>query len=434
MAPTERLVAAGFAGKLVAGRYKLERMLGAGAVGEVWLAEHLQLRKRYALKILDARIATPEIVARFEREAVAAANVTHPAIAAGTDFGRDEDGTFFLVLEYVAGQSLRKTIKEGPLPPARALEIARRILGAAGAAHAKGVVHRDLKPENVMLADQASRAPESGPPSDARTAVKVLDFGIAKVDPKQLDTRESVPPPGKNLTRAGRVYGTPVYMPPEQAHGEIVDERADLYAIGVIVFEMITGKLPFEGEPLEAVAHQLAEVAPALETKAPAGVTITPELETFVARLLERSRDARPADVPAALALLEAAERSLSATPDEATAAAPAVAAPTAKPSARLLAWARPRRAWVAGAIALVLLAPLLFVMLRGGAPTTDEEEDARPRRKPAAAAHAPSTSVSASASAAPSASTSAAPKPTSVTKKSSGNEKGFGKLKGLFK
>jgi len=422
MAPTERLVAAGFTGKVVAGRYKLDRMLGAGAVGEVWLAEHVHMRKRYAMKLLDARIATPEIVARFEREAVAAANVVHPSVAAGTDFGRDEDGAFFLVLEYVEGRSLRAVIKEGPISPARALHIARQVLGAAGAAHAKGVVHRDLKPENVMLAEKEGADPRAPRPKDV---IKVLDFGIAKVDPATLGTKASIPPPpGNKLTRAGAVYGTPIYMAPEQALGESVDARADLYAVGVIVFELIAGKPPFEGEPLEVLAHQVNEDSPALSSKT--NVPITPEIDAFVAALLTRERDKRPADVAAALALLDEAERSLATALT--TPAEPIVPPKPPFPRKRLL--------WI-GAAALLLIVPLAIV-LATRAPVEDEPTEARPKRRPPALTASPSTSVSASASVSASSSSSAVAsanttaKPATAGKKS--NEKGFGKLKGLFK
>lgn len=422
MSPTERLVAAGFTGKVVAGRYKLERMLGAGAVGEVWLAEHVHMRKRYAMKLIDARIATPEIAMRFEREAVAAANIVHPAIAVGTDFGRDEDGAFFLVLEYVEGRSLRALIKEGPISPARALHIARQVLGAAGAAHQKGVVHRDLKPENVMLAEKEGADPRAPRPKDV---VKVLDFGIAKVDPKTLGTKPSIPPPGgtSNLTRAGTVYGTPIYMAPEQALGESVDARADLYAVGVILFELITGKPPFEGEPLEVIAHQVNEDSPALSTRTKE--PITRELDAFVAALLSRDRDKRPADVPAALALLDEAERSL---------AAPTLTEPVKIVPAPVR---RKRLPWiVAGAATLVLLPLLIFFVTRTPS-VEDEESDAKPKKKHVAAvapSPSPSPSPSVSASATASSSASVAKSQTASKKSSGGNEKGFGKLKGLFK
>src|SRR5262249_36019087 len=138
-------------GQIVTDRYRIEKTLGEGAMGAVYLVEHVQLRKHYAMKILHREIASPEIIARFEREAVAAANIPLPGIAAATDFGRLDDGSFFLVLEYVPGHSLREAMNSGPMLPRRALVIVRQILLALDAAHSKGVVHRDIKPDNVML-------------------------------------------------------------------------------------------------------------------------------------------------------------------------------------------------------------------------------------------------------------------------------------------
>jgi serine/threonine protein kinase len=426
MAPTERLVAAGYTGKLVAGRYKLERMLGAGAVGEVWLAEHIHMRKRYALKLLDPRIATPEITARFEREAVAAANIMHPSVVAGTDFGKDEDGSFFLVLEYVNGVSLRKLIEAGPVTPKRALGIARQVLQAVGAAHVKGVVHRDLKPENVMIVERDDIDPRVATSKDT---IKVLDFGIAKVDPNSVASRKSVPPP-ENLTRAGTVWGTPTYMAPEQAVGEPVDARADIYAVGVVIYEMITGKPPFEGEPLEVIAHQVNEDAPPLAKKAPADTQLTPELEATVGALLRRPRDERPADVNAAITLIDAAERSLGT--------APARVVVDARPSMRPAWWRN--RALVGAIAAIVVLTSIILVVATRAPPEGDEET--KPHRKHSAGHASASTTASTASSPAPSAPASAtatgtatgtatAKKPTSNTPS---NEKGFGKLKSLFK
>jgi len=425
MAPTERLVAAGFTGKLVAGRYKLISMLGAGAVGEVWLAEHIHMRKRYALKIIDARIATPEIVHRFEREAVAAANITHPSVVAGTDFGRDEDGCFFLVLEYVAGVSLRKLVEAGPVPPKRALGIAKQILAAAGAAHAKGVVHRDLKPENVMLVERDDVDPRVA----TRDTVKVLDFGIAKVDPNSIGVKHpSMPPPaGENLTRAGTVWGTPTYMAPEQALGEPVDPRADIYAVGVIMYEMITQKPPFEGQPLEVIAYQIGHDAPPLSKKAPADAKLTPELEALVATFLKRSRDERPADVAEATALIEAAERTLVEAPKVVVAPQP-----SQRPSFidRLKHRDRKAIAMVSGAFMILIAVPLILILAKSPSPV-DEEETARPKKHADVASAAPSASASTAPSPSSSVATAPAKKSTTSTKS---NEKGFGKLKSLFK
>jgi serine/threonine-protein kinase len=416
-AGTEVAIAAGFAGKLVAGRYKLETLIGAGAVGEVWLAEHIHMRKRYALKLVDKRYATPEIVTRFEREAQAAANVSHQGIAHATDFGRDEDGSFFLVLEYIQGHSLRAAIKEGPFPVPRALEIARQILSALGAAHKKNVIHRDLKPENLMLAETRDSA--------GRDVIKILDFGIAKVDG-----------PGEQLTRAGTVYGTPAYMSPEQALGQPVDARADLWAVGAILFEMISGAPPFPGEGLEVLAHVVNTEVPPLSQKV-AGVS--PELDALVLALMEKEREKRPADVAAALAMLANCEKAARTEEHASTLPAPPTVRGERLKSKRTLLIA-------GGAIALLILIPLLLLV--GRSKPVDEEEPTTKAKKhapivesasasvePAESASAsPSASASATVSASASASASApvAAKPKYPPKKK--EERGFGKLKSLFK
>src|SRR5688572_16600647 len=161
-----------FVGTVLSGRYRIEKLLGEGGMGAVYAAEHTLMRKRLAVKVLHPEMSRlSEVVQRFEREATAAANIDHPNVASATDFGKLEDGSFFLVLEYVEGKSLRQLLRDGPLPLARALAIACQVTRALCAAHAAGIVHRDLKPDNVMLIPQA----------DGTDRAKVLDFGIAKV-------------------------------------------------------------------------------------------------------------------------------------------------------------------------------------------------------------------------------------------------------------
>jgi serine/threonine protein kinase len=237
-------------GDVVADRYRVEQLLGEGAMGVVYRVEHTQLHKFFALKVLAREWAdAPDAFARFEREAIAAGKIAHPHIAQATDFGRLPDGSCFLVLEYVDGRTLRSALKRGALAPDRALRISRGICSAVAAAHAAGVVHRDLKPENVMLVDR-------GGDTDY---VKVLDFGIAKLQ---------LPPDAKKasteLTRQGAVMGTPAYMSPEQAVGERVDARTDLYTIGVMLFEMLTGERPFRGDAQAMLRQHVVEPAPPL--------------------------------------------------------------------------------------------------------------------------------------------------------------------------
>ncbi len=262
-------------GRIVADRYRVERLLGEGGMGAVYLVEHVHMRKRYALKVLHPEVGeNPEIVTRFEREALAAAHIDHPNVVAASDFGRTGEGGFYLVLEYVEGRSLAAVLESGPLPADRVLAIATQIGLALTRAHALGVVHRDLKPENVMLVEREGEG----------ELVKVLDFGIAKVPVAHLT------PGGSNqaLTQMGSVFGTPEYMAPEQAVGDAVDARADLYALGVMLYEMLTGVRPLTADdPMAMLAQHVIAPVPPMRERAP-GSTVAPEVEAVVRKLLEK--------------------------------------------------------------------------------------------------------------------------------------------------
>ena len=267
-------------GTLLAERYRVDALLGEGGMGKVYAVEHVLMRKKLAVKVLHRELSTvPEIVQRFEREAMAAAHIDHPNVAAATDFGKLADGAVFLVLEFVQGKNLRDEIAPGPMPVARALHIGRQIASALGSAHELHIVHRDLKPENVMLVDRG------GDPD----CVKVLDFGIAKV-PISTSGRPSDQP---LITKAGMVFGTPEYMAPEQALGQTVDGRADLYALGIIVYEMISGVRPFSSKSQVGIlGQQLATPPPPFRSRAP-GVTVPVKVESVVLRLLEKEASER---------------------------------------------------------------------------------------------------------------------------------------------
>jgi hypothetical protein len=260
-------------GTVVAGRYRLEALLGVGGMGRVYRAEHVYMRKLFALKVLHGHMTlVPEVVARFEREAIAAARVEHPNVAKASDFGCLEDGAFYLALEFVEGTSLRAEIHRcGTFTVARAVDIALQIASALTAAHAEGIVHRDLKPENVMLITQGGR----------KDRVKVLDFGIAKL---QAEDRQNA----SKLTQVGSVFGTPEYMSPEQAMGQPVDARSDLYSVGIILYEMLAGHTPFAGGNMAAVlTRQMTAEAPPLSGGIPSG------LRSLVTTLLSKPADER---------------------------------------------------------------------------------------------------------------------------------------------
>jgi serine/threonine protein kinase len=260
-------------GTILAGRYRIEELLGSGGMGAVYRAEHVHMRKAVAVKVLHREMtAFPEVVARFEREAVAAGRIAHPHVVSASDFGQLDDGSFYLALEFVEGHSLSKLVDtEGALPPERALRIARQIAEALQAAHGVGIVHRDLKPDNVML------IVKDGDPD----YVKVLDFGIAKIKVEDAGDQPA-------LTQIGTVFGTPEYMSPEQARGEAVDARADVYTVGVILYEMLSGVSPFKDEDLVVVLTRHLTADPP-----PLPAELDPLINDLVLLLLQKSPAAR---------------------------------------------------------------------------------------------------------------------------------------------
>lgn len=255
-------------GAVVGERYRVTQKIGVGGMGAVYRAEHVHMKKTVALKVLHREMtALPEVVARFEREAIAAGRIEHPNVVQARDFGRLEDGAFYLVLEYVEGRSLGDVLEEGALPVERVLTIAGQVAEALDAAHQQNIVHRDLKPDNVMLVER------SGEPE----LVKVLDFGIAKVT---LRDREHSDRP---ITKMGTVFGTPEYMSPEQAAGQAVDHRGDLYSLGVLMYEMLSGNPPFSGDEVHAVL--MMQIT---QTPAPLPSSIPLSVRQLVSELLSK--------------------------------------------------------------------------------------------------------------------------------------------------
>src|SRR5215831_3847091 len=267
-------------GATLAGRYQIVKKIGQGGMGTVYKAIHTRMNRTCAIKLLAADQAEGQNpVERFNREAQMASRIDNPHAVVIYDFGETEDGVLYLVMEYVDGESLgRVLLREKILPPARACSIARQIAEALGAAHALGIVHRDLKPDNVMLGSRGGSA----------DFVKVLDFGIAKTVSHDA---------GEDLTQTGFVLGTPAYMSPEQLSGEKLDARSDIYSLALIVYQMLSGKLPFEGENTQArLIKRLIDSPVPLRRNAP---SISAELESAVMAGLARSRDDRPASAAA---------------------------------------------------------------------------------------------------------------------------------------
>ena len=261
-------------GMLLKDSYRIERRLGSGGMGSVYLAEHEAIKKKVAVKILDVEPASrPDLKERFLREARAAAAIPDDHVIAIHDFGDTPDGSVFFVMEYLQGVDLSNVLsREAPLPWPRAREIMLQICRALQAAHERGIVHRDMKPANIFRVDRPDR-----------DFIKVLDFGIAKT----LGPDSS---PGVALTRTGMLFGTPEYMSPEQAQGERLDHRVDIYASGVILFEMLTGKLPFRAETFMALLnrHQF-EAPPRPSEVAPPSAHIPPAAEAVVLKALQKN-------------------------------------------------------------------------------------------------------------------------------------------------
>jgi len=260
-------------GRTLDGRYSIEERLGMGGVGAVYLGTQLALGRSVAIKLLHEGL-DPSFRTRFEREAKALAALRHPNIVSVTDYGVD-DVTPYLVMEKLEGETLGERLSRGPLLPEHVLELTRQLLRALGFVHEQGLVHRDLKPGNLFL--------ELTPDGDER--LKLLDFGLAKfVQEPGIE--------GQTVTRAGHVVGTPAYMAPEQIAGDAVDARSDIYAVGVLVFQMLSGKVPFEGEPMEQLKGHLVAPVPPL-VLAQTELKPRAELSALVLRALEKRRDAR---------------------------------------------------------------------------------------------------------------------------------------------
>jgi serine/threonine-protein kinase len=258
-------------GSIVADRYHIEKKLGEGGMGAVYLGEHVKMGRKSAIKVMTQSMASdPEAIARFNREAANAARINHPNVCAIYDFGETEDGTIYLAMEFIEGETLSDMQhREGALELDRAVEILQQTGEALQAAHDLGIVHRDLKPDNIMIA----RA------RDGTDVVKVVDFGIAKAM-----TGEE----GQKVTRTGLVVGTPEYMSPEQLSGDVLNGRSDIYSLALVFFRMVTGALPFQAESSqETMIKRLTDDPLKLSEVAP-DAGWPPRLQGVMDRALER--------------------------------------------------------------------------------------------------------------------------------------------------
>ncbi|MBA2538151.1 MAG: serine/threonine protein kinase [Deltaproteobacteria bacterium] len=255
------------------GEYRIEKFLGGGGMGDVFTAIHPKIGKRAAVKVLKKELSNPFNIQRFVDEAKVVNTIGHPNIVDIFAFGEMPDGRCYFVMELLIGQTLRERIARGPLASSEVREILKPLTRALDAAHAKGVIHRDLKPDNIFLVEVAGEKP----------IVKLLDFGIAKL--AKADHRVE-------QTKSGVMVGTPQYIAPEQAKGHTIDARADIYALGGITFEMLTGRPPFVADnAMEMIAKHLMEAPPK-----PSSIvsTISAELDSLVVAMLDKEPARRP--------------------------------------------------------------------------------------------------------------------------------------------
>ena len=319
-------------GTLIDGRYQVLSRLGSGGMADVFLAEDQQLGRKVALKLLHRRFSEdPGFVERFRREARSAAGLQHPNVVGVYDRGAF-DGTYYIAMEYVPGRSLKRLIREeAPLDPVRAIDIAIQILKAARFAHRHGVIHRDLKPHNVIV--------------DETGYVKVTDFGIARAG-------------ASDMTETGSIMGTAQYLSPEQAQGHAVSAASDLYSVAVVLYEMLTGRVPFDAESAVTIALKHVSEAPTAPTRINA--RIPPELEQVVMWGLNKNPADRPQDAGQMIAALEAARASIvSGAEGQRTAAMAAVGAAAAVGAGLAAAGGAAAVENPAGAMAAVPVAPV---------------------------------------------------------------------------
>ena len=366
-------------GRVLSDRYRVDSLVASGAFGSVYRGVHLHMRKEVAIKILHPEIENfRELVERFEREAIAGAHVTHPNVAAASDFGKFDGDSYFLVQEYIRGETLREPCDRGPLAAGRAARIARQIGLALSAVHRRGIVHRDLKPTNVMLV------------AGTDDFVKLIDFGFARVPVGTLTiAAEELGPPSWEGSQAGVVFGTVAYLAPEAALGmQSVSERSDLYALGILLYEMLAGRHPFDVTlpAAELFAKHRFELPPRI-------ADLDPALERIVQRLLAKDPNERFAD---AAGLVDALDQAMardrvyrarsnpdSVRPSRWLSAKLALPAPPAVP----VEFERRRPRWIGVAVAGLVAGVLAVVALSRSAeeaPPAPSSAAAEPSAAPA--------------------------------------------------
>ena len=293
------LAAPDLVGREIGGRYRVVAKLGEGGMGAVYRGEQISLKRKVAIKVLKPELsADPGLVRRFNAEAELAAKLSHPNTVNIFDFGQDSDGSLFIAMELLEGVSLRQAIQDGAMPPARAIAITQQVCRSLADAHRHGIVHRDLKPDNVMLTERGRE----------RDVARVLDFGIAKL---RDDNRATV----AHMTRAGDLVGTPQYMAPEQIRAEQVDGRTDVYALGAMLYEMLTARLPFEGTTVMAILSKHLTEQPAPPSQRRPDLNLPPVLDGLVLAAMAKDPAHRPQSMEAFGEHLDAIAAQLSGAP-----------------------------------------------------------------------------------------------------------------------
>ncbi|HEY4240812.1 MAG TPA: protein kinase [Kofleriaceae bacterium] len=279
---------------MFASRYRVEERVGDGAMGTVYRARHIKVGRAFAVKVLHPRLLSDhKVQKRFEREAELAGSLHHINVIGVVDVGETPEGVRYLVMEYADGPTLGDIIGEqAPLPAGRVIALAQQLCDGLQHAHERGLIHRDFKPENVIV--ERDRHGSETP--------RIVDFGVA------ILRDDAASPERERLTTAGLVLGTPHYMAPEHATGQAIDHRIDLFALGVILYEMVSGLLPFDGDGVDVARANLVQDTPPMSVRAP-GVQVDPLLEALVRKLMTKSRDLRPPDARAVRRLLDLIER-----------------------------------------------------------------------------------------------------------------------------
>jgi serine/threonine-protein kinase len=430
-------------GRVLENKYRLDEKIGVGGMGSVYRGRHLLMDKKVAIKVVRPEVASEEnSVKRFQREAKHSCRLDHEGCVRVTDFGCADDGLLFLVMEYLDGKTVGEEIHyDGPMRATRVAHIGAQVARALDHAHGLGIIHRDLKPDNIMLLRR----------DDDPDAVKVLDFGLAKLLEREDAELGVTNPSLGSLTEAGVVFGTPEYMSPEQASGNPLDPRTDLYSLGAVMYQMVTGMLPFSGATFMAILtkHVTEPAMPPAARRADLSIPI--ELDRVIMHCLEKDPEARPASGAALARTLEQLATSMpmlssrvpqtvaaAATIDltaqlqasgastlpvglaRAGAAPPPARIPESIPEIELtdpIPALPPRRSggiWIAAAIAVAVAGVALAVKLAGGsdADRSGAQTAARPTPNDATA---PPTTIDAGAIAAASPDAAPAPPPVEI-------------------